>query len=176
MEPFELVIPNKTHETAAADYIREHIEHGEPVLHGAAGLEKIPSYDEWLERLKANSDEKTVLPGCVAATTYFAVRKSDGRIIGTIQIRHRLNEFLRSYGGHIGYGVRPTERRKGYATQMLRLVLAYAQQIGLAKVMLACNRDNEASRKTILNCNGVLEKEFLHTDGHVVQVYWITIG
>ncbi|GAP13363.1 predicted acetyltransferase [Longilinea arvoryzae] len=176
MDRLELVIPNRTHEAAAREYILEHIEQGETVLHGAAGLERDPSYVEWLERLKVNSDEKTVLPGYVAATTFFAIRPGDGRIVGTIQIRHRLNEFLRSYGGHIGYGVRPSERNKGYATQMLTLALAYARQIGLTKVMLACNRDNEASRRTILKCNGVLEREFLHTDGKMVQVYWITIG
>ncbi len=176
MDRLELVIPNRTHEAAAREYILEHIEQGETILHGAASLEKMPSYGEWLDRLKMFSNEKTVPPGCVASTTFFAVRPSDGRIVGTIDVRHRLNDFLRSYGGHIGYGVRPTERNKGYATQMLKLALAYARQIGLTKVMLACNRDNEASRRTILKCNGVLEREFLHTDGHIVQVYWITIG
>lgn len=175
MDQLELVIPDKTHEAAALEYIREHIAHGEPVLHGAALLDQFQSYDEWLDRLKANSNEKTALPGYVPATTFFAVRRSDGRIVGTIDIRHRLNEFLRSYGGHIGYGVRPSERRKGYATQMLKMALVYAKQIGLTKVMLACNRDNEASRRTIQRCNGVLEREFLHTDGHIVQVFWITI-
>jgi predicted acetyltransferase len=92
-----------------------------------------------------------------------------------IDIRHSLNEFLSKYGGHIGYGVRPSERNKGYATQMLRMALQYLKQIGLTKVMLACYQENVASRRTIEKCNGVLEREFLHSDGKTVQVFWITI-
>lgn len=175
MDLLELVTPNPSHQAAALDYIREHAENGEPDLHGGALLEKIQSYDEWLERLRANSDEKTVRPGWVVSSTFFAVRPADGRIVGMIDIRHSLNDFLRNYGGHIGYGVRPSERNKGYATQMLRLALAYARKIGITRMMLACYQDNEPSARTILKCNGVLEREFVHTNGKTVQVYWITI-
>lgn len=174
MEPLRLVVPDQSHAGAALDYIREHAEHGEPDLHGGALLERLP-YAEWLARLKANSDEKTVRPGWVVSSTFFAVRPGDGRIVGMIDIRHSLNDFLRNYGGHVGYGVRPSERNKGYATQMLRLALAYARKIGMDRMMLACYRDNEPSRRTILKCDGVLEREFVHTDGKTVQVYWITI-
>jgi predicted acetyltransferase len=175
MDQLEFVVPAKKHEGAARDYIREHIEHGETDLHGGALLEKVHSYAEWLDRLRVNTDEKTVLPGWVVASTFFVVRKSDRKIIGMIDIRHSLNEFLSKYGGHIGYGVRPSERNKGYATQMLRMALQYLKQIGLTKVMLACYQENVASRRTIEKCNGVLEREFLHSDGKTVQVFWITI-
>lgn len=91
-----------------------------------------------------------------------------------IDIRHSLNDFLCNYG-HIGYGVRPSERKKGYATQMLKMALDYARQIRLSKVMLACYKDNEASSKIIQKCNGIFEKEILHPNGKIIQVYWITL-
>lgn len=76
-----------------------------------------------------------------------------------VTIRHYLNDFLANYGGHIGYGVRPTERQKGYAAQILNFALKYAKSVGLTKVMLPCYKDNIASRKTILKCSGKFEHE-----------------
>ena len=111
----------------------------------------------------------------IPATTFFAVRKNDGRIIGMIDVRHRLNGFLRNYGGHIGYGVRPSERRRGYAAEMLRLALSYCSSLGLDRVMISCNADNEGSRRTILRRGGVLEREFRHSGG-TVQIYWIILS
>ena len=88
----------------------------------------------------------------------------------------KLNDFLAAFGGHIGYGVRPSERRKGYATEILRMALAYAgREIGLKRVMIACYRDNEGSWRTILANGGRLEREFVHTDGRTVQVYWVEL-
>ncbi len=103
----------------------------------------------------------------------FAVRERDGLIVGIVDIRHTLNQLLREYGGHIGYGVRPSQRNKGYATEILYQALGYCRTIGLNRLMLACYKENEASRRTILKGGGVLEREFIHTDGKEVQVYWI---
>lgn len=172
MDSIVLAKPTKAFEAAAQEYIAEHIAAGEADLHGASLLEKKPTYDDWLRHLQATSDAATVDPGWVVASTFFAVRAVDSRLIGVIDIRHRLNDFLYNYGGHIGYGVRPTERRKGYATEILRLGLDYCKTIGLQKVMLACYKDNVASAKTILKNGGELKREFTHTDGVVVQVYW----
>lgn len=174
MNTIKLVAPTLDMESAASDYIREHAEHNEPDLHGAALLEKL-SYADWIKQLENNSKEETVTPGWVQSSTFFGIRESDGKIIGVIDIRHKLNDFLREYGGHIGFGVRPTERRKGYASEMLQLALQYSKTIGLEKVMLACYKENEASRNTILKHGGKLEREFTHTDGKEVQVYWITL-
>ncbi|AKJ40142.1 hypothetical protein A9239_11195 [Methanosarcina sp. A14] len=82
--------------------------------------------------------------------------------------------ILRNYG-HSGYGVHPSERKKGYATQMLKMTLEYARKIRLSKVMLACYKDNEASSKIIQKYNGIFEKEILHSNRKIVQVYWITL-
>lgn len=98
-----------------------------------------------------------------------------------------MNDFLKSYGGHIGFGIRPTERRKGYGSIILRKALDFCREISLQRVMLACYKDNVASRKTIERCWGILEKEFALTelknfpfeivglDDKTVQIYWITL-
>lgn len=80
---------------------------------------------------------------------------------------------MASYSGHIGYGVRPSERRKDYAAAILKMALEFSKSIGLKRVMPACNQDNEASRKTILKCGGRKEREFVCKDGKAVRVYWI---
>jgi predicted acetyltransferase len=115
------------------------------------------------------------------------MRKSDGKLIGMIDIRHELNDFLQSYGGHIGLGIRPSERGKGYASETTMEGLSYCKKIGLQKIMLACYKDNIASRKTIEKCGGVLEREFAlaeidnfpicrdNSENKTVQVFWITI-
>jgi predicted acetyltransferase len=167
-----LIVPTKEHEAQVKEYIEEHNKYGENDIHGGALIEKMP-YDDWLLQLKNNSDEKTVNPEWVVSSTFFAI--VDGEIIGMIDIRHTLNQFLQDYGGHIGYGVRPTERNKGYAIEMLRLGLAYCKKIALEKVMLTCYKENIASGRTIEKCGGVLEKEFLYSDGKTVQAYWIDI-
>lgn len=174
MNDLELIKPTKAFEEAAFEYKKEHFDIGEYELHGSALLGKIELYDDWLKMLEENSNEKTVHSDWVVASTFFAIRKSDQKIIGLIDIRHGLNDFLRNYG-HIGYGVRPSERKKGYATQMLKMALDYARQIRLSKVMLACYKDNEASSKVIQKCNGIFEKDILHPNGKIVQVYWITL-
>lgn len=100
-------------------------------------------------------------------TTFLALRKESGRaegiphIVGNIEIRHRLNPALEELGGHIGYSVRPSERRKGYAVRMLRETLAFARGLGLERVMLDCDADNTGALKTILKCGGVFEKDTL---------------
>jgi len=175
MDKITLITPSIAHETAVLDYKQEHLDNGEPLLHGGSLLDTMDTYDGWLDHLKTNSNEKTVKPGWVTSSTFLGVRESDGRIVGLIDIRHTLNDFLRNYGGHIGYGVRPSERRKGYATQMLRLALDYCRTLGLDRVMLACDKNNPASRLTIEKCGGILEREFQHTDGMTVQIFWITL-
>lgn len=174
METLLLTKPTLKMKNEALDYKNEHLQNGEIELHGGALLGSM-QYEEWLKLTLDNADEKTVHPDWVVSSTFFVIRKSDNRIIGMVDIRHDLNDFLASYGGHIGYGVRPSERRKGYATAILEMALDYSKSIGIKRVMLACNKDNEASRKTILKCNGVQEREFVHTDGKTVQIYWINI-
>ena len=96
----------------------------------------------------------------------------DNRILGVVNIRPRLNENLRVRGGHIGYGVRPSERGKGYATAMLRLALTKAWETGLDRVLLTCDQDNIASARVIMKNGGRLDAEEM-MDGVAIQRYWI---
>ncbi|MCD8260848.1 MAG: GNAT family N-acetyltransferase [Bacteroides sp.] len=155
MECLKLEFPGPEHKQKAIDYIEEHFAHQEYDLHGAALMEKMNNYEAWLHQIHKNRDPVTVPQGWVVSSTFFAVRQRDQAIVGVVNIRHSLNEFLRNYGGHIGYGVRPLERNKGYATEILRQALDYCKIIGLNQVMLACYKENEASRRTILKGGGM---------------------
>jgi len=169
-----LTLPTPADAADAADYIAEHLAHSEPDSHGNGGL-FIMSYEAWLSKTLGNMRRETVAPGLVPATTFFARRACDGRLLGTLQIRHELNEYLLQSGGHIGYGVRPTERRKGYATQMLRLALTHCQTLGISRALITCNKWNEASARTIGACGGILENEIIGDDNEPLQRYWITL-
>lgn len=94
--------------------------------------------------------------------------------VGAVNIRHYLNESLYKSGGHIGDGIRPSERRKGYATAMIDLALEKCKELGINKVLMTCDKTNIGSAKSIINNGGVLESEF-EEDGVVEQRYWITL-
>ena len=175
MDTIRLVVPCKELEAEALAYRQEHFDCGETLINGSSLFDQIDSYDEWLLHVKDASDKETVQPDWVASSVFFGVRESDNRIIGIIDLRHYLNDFLCACGGHIGYAVRPTERRRGYATEMLRLGLDFCRGLGLDKVMLGCYKDNVASMRTIEKCGGVLEREGVYPDGKPVVVYWISL-
>ena len=91
-----------------------------------------------------------------------------------MNIRHYLNDALLLNGGHIGDGVRPTERRKGVATIMIGLALLECKKIGLDRVLMVCDKNNIGSSKSIQNNGGILENEIL-VDGIVEQRFWIDL-
>ena len=109
----------------------------------------------------------------VPATTYFALDLDRNIFVGAINIRHYLNERLLKDGGHIGDGIRPSERRKGYATEMIRLALPICKELGIDKVLMVCYKDNIGSQKSIVNNGGILENEIPSDDGKIDQRYWI---
>ena len=131
---------------------------------------------EWLDHVIRYTDPATLPEGKVLATQFLAVRESDGGLVGMIQVRHYFNEYLEKYAGHIGYSVRPCERRKGYAKEMLRLALPYCKGIGLDRVLISCEPDNEGSRRTILSNGGVYEST-VHEPGENIDLerYWIEL-
>ncbi|NLM72452.1 MAG: GNAT family N-acetyltransferase [Clostridiaceae bacterium] len=173
MEAIKLVLPTKEHETQVMDYKREFEMNGDS-MDGTAGLQNAPNFDEWLKALEDNSREETVRPGLVPASTFLAIREIDNRLVGMVDIRHRLNDHLFRIGGHIGYSVRKSERRKGYAKEMLRLALEYCRSLNIQKVLVTCNKNNIASAKTIIANGGELENEIPNGE-KIVQRYWITL-
>ena len=96
-------------------------------------------------------------------------------LICMIDIRHRLNDYLLNFGGHIGYSVRKSDRQKGYATEMLALALKECKKMGMKRILLTCDKDNIASAKTILSNGGILENEVEEGDT-ITQRYWININ
>jgi len=107
----------------------------------------------------------------------FLVAEVGGQVVGRVSIRHELNAYLAEVGGHIGYGVRPGFRRRGYATGILRQSLAVAASVGLERVLVTCDSDNVGSATVIENCGGVLEKIVPSRDGSVPKRrYWVEVG
>ena len=119
---------------------------------------------------------ETLPKGTVIATQFFYIRKSDNRLVGMIQVRHYLNDYLSKYAGHIGYSIRPSERRKGYATAMLNAVLPYCRKIGLHKILIACVDGNIGSERAILNNGGIYESTVYEADKNLrLKRFWITL-
>jgi predicted acetyltransferase len=107
---------------------------------------------------------------------FLAIRKSDNRIVGIIDLRHHINHpILGTWGGHCGYSVRPSERGKGYANEMLRLNRSNAKKLGIDRTLVVCDKDNFASERTILANGGVFEKA-IDVDGIGMKRYWVPVG
>jgi predicted acetyltransferase len=169
----KLIAPTKEYENQISDYKNEFLINSENMA-GTAGLEDSNTVDEWIVSVKNNSKKETVKEGLVPASTYLALRTVDNKLVGMIDIRHELNDYLLNFGGNIGYSVRKTERRKGYAKEMLRLGLQKCINLKMKKVLITCDKDNIASLKTILANGGVLENE-IQTPDRITQRYWIKI-
>ena len=147
------VEPDFGMEAEMESYRQEFLECGSNM--DGAGFRADEDPSEWIERKRRYANPIAVLPdNIVHATQLIAVRRSDGKMVGTIQIRHELNDYLKNYAGHIGYSVRPSERRKGYAKAMLKGILDYCRTLGIEKIMISCVEGNEGSRRTILSAGG----------------------
>lgn len=126
-------------------------------------------FDYYLENL----ERKVAEGGYVPDSTFFALDIERNIFVGAVNIRHYLSEYLLKHGGHIGDGVRPSERRKGFATEIIRLALEECKKLGIDRVLMVCNKNNIGSSKSIINNGGVLENEIY--DGEIMQRYWIDI-
>ncbi|MBE5881208.1 MAG: GNAT family N-acetyltransferase [Lachnospiraceae bacterium] len=155
----KLVRPTLEMKEEALAYRQSHFDAGEHEISGSELLDQTEDYAQWVQSITANTSPETVNPAWVVTDTYFAVDEND-KIVGIIDLRHSLNDFLQDFG-NVGYSVKPSERRKGYATEMFCQVREIARQAGMKELHMAVHRDNEPSVKTIVNAGGVAYRSFI---------------
>ncbi len=178
METFYLEKPSITRKAEAIEYINEFYEY-KSEIHGVGGLNKHleeETYENWLEEnLKLDNDDYAKSKGLVPASTYFLIRKEDNKLVGMIDLRYYLNDFLLKFGGNIGYSIRPTERQKGYAKIQLYLCLLKAEELGIEKVLITASTNNIGSNKTIKSLGGEFENSIQEDENKILNRYWINI-
>ena len=150
------------------DYKNEFITNNE-IIQGAANMTDL-SISEWVQFVENTKYKETVTPGFVTAHTFFALDKD--KIVGIINARHELNDYLLNFGGHIGYSVRKSVRRKGYGKKMLNYASEFLFSLGLEKILITCDKNNIASKCTIESCGGILENEVIEESRTTLR-YWI---
>ena len=151
-------------------YIEEHYSHNEKSLSASNNLTSM-YFEDWVNKIHNNVNIPDKEWG--KSLTYLAFDDMD-KLVGLLSVRYDLPiEKVKEFG-HIGYGVRPSERRKGYATKMISLALEECKKLGMDKVLLVCDKDNIGSVKSIINNGGVLENEVLK-EGKLIQRYWIML-
>ncbi len=171
----ELVFPSEEYKNQILECVEEFRQNGENKIPGSEEIEDTKVFEDWIKRVKdSRNKEKCEKEGNVQILQFLAIRKEDNKLIGFIQIRTRLNKKLFKRGGHIGNAVRPSERCKGYSTEMIGIALKKARELGIRNVLMTCTKNNIASAKTIKKNGGILEKEF-NDSGDIVQRYWITL-
>ena len=174
MDKFYLEVPTLDRKKDAIDYINEHLKVNSKI-NGSHSIHKyIDNYEGWL---KLVNEERTITPNeeRVPNLTFFLVRENDNKVVGMINIRLTLNSNLKKSGGHIGYGIRPSERRKGYNKINLYLGLRVLQQYGVKEAMLSCKKDNIGSSKTMIALGGKLVKEYTYEKDESILLQNYTI-
>ncbi len=173
MDDFVLIKPTSEYATQIVEYRQEFLDAGDS-MDGTGPLRKTPNPEEYIKICREYENPETVPTHLVSATQFFFVRKSDNKLVGMIQVRHRFNDFLEKFGGHIGYSVRPSERRKGYAKKMLKMALPFCKEIGLNNILITCIDGNVGSEKTILSNGGVYESTIHEPNkNRYLKSFWI---
>lgn len=150
------------------DMMDEWLAAGEKIIPTSIAINDYHNFDYYMKNLCRNKE----INGIVPETTYFCLDLDRNIFVGAVTVRHYLTEKLKQNGGHIGDGIRPSERRKGFATAMIGLALIEARKLGITEVLMCCDKRNIASAKSIMNNGGVLENEVVIGDV-IKQRYWI---
>lgn len=175
-ERLKLVKPTMEYEKEIQAFRQEFIAGGGD-MDGCLSLRRMERVGDWLKQVEDFSKEETCPAGYVPQTQFLYVRENDDKVIGVIQVRHRFNDFLEKYAGLIGYSVRHSERRKGYATKMLGAVLPLCWKLGFKEVLVCCLVGNEGSRRAILKNGGVYEYTVHEPMKDVnLERYWIRLN
>ena len=175
MEELILIKPGAEYGAQIMEYRQEFLDAGDS-MDGCGPLRRFDNSLEYLKACKDYENPETVPENLVQATQFICIRKSDNKLVGMIQVRHHFNEYLEKYAGHIGYSVRPTERCKGYAKEMLKMVLPFCKEIGLEKILISCSDSNIGSEKTILANGGVYESTVLEPNSNrFLKRFWIDL-
>lgn len=169
----KLVFPTEEYEKEWKEIIEE-IESVKETMVPHALKKDANDYAEYLEIVRRYSKGVDIPADRVPSDIFFLVNEGDKKILGAIDIRYELTEYLLRYGGHIGYGIRPRSRKKGYASEMLRLALDICREKGLKKVLITCDKNNLGSARTMINNGAVLENE-IENGEEITQRYWIEL-
>ena len=165
-----LVKLSKDYKKHLIDMMDEWSKAREKIVPSAIGRNDYYDFDYYLGHLELKEE----VNGKVPDSTFFCLDVDRDIFVGAVNIRHYLTEEMLISAGHIGDGIRPSERRQGYATAMIGLALIEAKKIGIDRVLMVCDKDNIGSAKSIVNNGGILENEVL-IDGIIRQRYWIEI-
>lgn len=167
----KLVKAAKEYQTQITEMLDEWHFFKEKIIPYAIRKSDYHNFEYYCENLEIKDTNKGLVPD----STFFCLDEDRNIMVGAVNIRHYLNEALLLNGGHIGDGVRPSERRKGIATKMIGLALQECRKLGIDKVLMVCDKDNIGSAKSIINNGGVLENELI-IDGITEQRFWITLN
>lgn len=156
------------------DFYQEWLVSEERMIPGV--IEKDPSNFEQMIKILSDSEKGLNLPEKLVPESIFWLINGEKKVLGVVSIRHRLNDSLLNTGGHIGYGIRPTERQRGFATKLLSLALEKAKELNIEQVLLVCEEKNTGSYKTIIKNGGVPDSDYIIEDGTVMKRFWISLS
>lgn len=169
-----LVEPSIEYQNSYVRHVEECREHDTALV---PFVLQIPcaDFNAFIRELRGYSEGQNLNPGFVPNSTFWLL-EDRAEVVGVSNIRHRLTDKLRVEGGHIGYGIRPSRRGRGYGNAILEKSLTEAKKLGIEKVLVTCGKDNTPSARTILRNGGVLESEqYVPERQTIVQRYWIEL-
>ena len=163
----EFRLPDENDEELLKEYVQEHLDKGEQGISASMGLQGMP-YSEWMNKIRSAAEI-----GDGEWGKYLVLLCFEGdRLAGLLNIRYNLSKELSDMYGDVGYGVRPSERNKGYAARMLRYAVSVCKEKGMSSVRLGCYKDNVASVSVIKKCNGVQVSEIEDKESGDISLYF----